>query len=68
MLLADPRAEEAFQAGLRPDDEADPLLDELIDLVRHLPPRATIVGAGWSETAQRDRIARLLAEVEGSDR
>ena len=64
-LLADPGFERAFEAALRPEDDADPLLDELLDLVRHLPPRATIVGRGWSEATQRTRIAALLAEAEG---
>lgn len=63
-LLADPGFERAFEAALLPDDDADPLLDELIDLVRHLPPRATIVGRGWSDATQRARIAALLAEAD----
>ena len=64
-LLADPGFAPAFEAALHPDDDADPLLDELVDLVRHLPPRASIVGPGWSDATQRARIAALLAEAEG---
>ncbi len=66
-LLADPTTERAFWP-LLDADEGDPLLEELIDLVWHLPPRATIVGRGWSLAEQHARIAVLLAEADaGSD-
>lgn len=65
-LLADPATERAFWPLLG-GDESDPLLEELIDLVWHLPPRATIAGRGWSLPQQHARIAALLAEAEAGD-
>lgn len=62
-LLADPSAERTFWRLLEADEQ-DPLLEELIDLVWHLPPRATIAGHGWSLPQQRARIEALLAEAE----
>lgn len=66
-LMADPETERDFWPVLG-SSEGDPLLEELVDLVWHLPPRATIAGWGWSLPKQRARIEVLLAEAEaGSD-